>query len=142
MIMQIEIRPERDFLKVVATGKFSLKEAERNFLEILEALILHKTRKAMIDGRALIGKPATIERFCYGKFAANSVKMFHARGLYPFTRFAYVLIHPMLDPQRFGETVAVNRGMRVKAFDNPEDAVAWLELAPAHQAHAGSRGLT
>jgi hypothetical protein len=139
MSMQIEIRPERDFLKVIATGKFSLKEAERNFLEILEALVLHQARKAVIDGRALIGKPATIERFCYGKFAANSVKTFHVRGLYPFTKFAYVLIHPVLDPQRFGETVAVNRGMRVKAFDNLDDAFAWLELASAHQPDAVSR---
>ncbi len=38
----------------------------------------------------------------------------------------------MLDPQRFGETVAVNRGMRIKVFDNPEEAFAWLDLAPAH----------
>jgi len=139
MRIQIEIRPERDFLKVVATGKFSLKEAERTFLEILEALILHQARKTIIDGRALIGKPATIERFCYGKFAANSVKMYHARGLHPFTKFAYVLIHPVLDPQRFGETVAVNRGMRIKAFDNPEDAFAWLDLAPALQPAVASR---
>ncbi|MEO8441764.1 MAG: hypothetical protein ABI547_04710 [Betaproteobacteria bacterium] len=138
MSMQIEIRLERDYLKVVATGKFSLKVAERHFLEILEAIVLHKARKALIDGRALIGKPATIERFCYGKFAANSVKMYHARGLYPFTKFAYVLIHPVLDPQRFGETVAVNRGMRIKAFDNPEEAFAWLELAPAHHPDAAS----
>ena len=140
MSMQIEFRPEREFLKVIATGKFSLKEAEHHFLEILDALILHRARKAVIDGRALIGKPATIERFCYGKFAANSVKMYHARGLYPFTKFAYLLIHPVLDPQRFGETVAVNRGMRVKAFDNPEDAFAWLELTPAHRPVAGSHG--
>ena len=45
-------------------------------------------------------------------------------------RFAYVLEEPMLDPERFGETVAVNRGMRVRAFDNLEAARAWLELAP------------
>jgi len=138
MSIQIEIRPERDFLKVVATGKFSLKEAERTFLEILDALILQQVRKTFIDGRSLVGKPATIERFCYGKFAANSVKLYHERGLYPFTKFAYVLIPPVLDPQRFGETVAVNRGMRIKVFDNPEDALAWLDLAPVQQPDAAA----
>src|SRR5215218_6179635 len=131
MSIQMEILAEPGFLKVIATGNFSLKEAERTFLEILEAIILHKAGKAMIDGRALAGKPATIERFLYGKFAANSVKMYSARGLSPFTAFAYVLKLPVLDPQRFGETVAVNRGMRVKVFDNREDAFTWLELAPA-----------
>jgi hypothetical protein len=131
MSIQLEILPEPGLLKVIATGKFSLKEAERTFLEILEAILLHKSGKALVDGRTLAGKPATIERFLYGKFAANSVAMYKARGLSPFTAFAYVLKIPVLDPRRFGETVAVNRGMRVKVFDNVEDAFAWLDLAPA-----------
>jgi hypothetical protein len=36
----------------------------------------------------------------------------------------------MLDPARFGETVAVNRGMLVRTFENPEDALGWLDIAP------------
>ena len=128
MSMHLEIRPEAGFLHVSATGKFSLKEAEQTFLEILEAVILHTTSKVMIDGRKLIGKPENIERFCYGKFAANSVKAYRARGVSPATAFAYVLKEPVLDPQRFGETVAVNRGMLVKAFDNLENAFAWLKI--------------
>src|SRR4051812_29259079 len=138
MSIHIEILPEPDFLKVIARGKFSLKEAERTFIEILEAIVAHKTGKVMIDGRTLIGKPATIERFLYGKFAASSVAMYRPRGLSPFTAFAYVLKPPVLDPQRFGETVAVNRGMRIKVFDNVEDAFTWLELAPVPNADASS----
>jgi hypothetical protein len=42
--------------------------------------------------------------------------------------FAYVLKEPVLDPQRFGQTVAVNRGMNVKTFDNVEQARTWLGL--------------
>ena len=136
MSMHIEICPDPRLLKVIATGKFSLKEAERHFLEMLEAVVLHKTRKVMVDGRALTGKPVTIERFYYGKFAANSIRMFQARGLSRFTSFAYVLKPPVLDAERFGETVAVNRGMCVKAFDNLDDASAWLESAPAHRLDA------
>jgi hypothetical protein len=41
-------------------------------------------------------------------------------------RFAYVLEKPVLDPERLGETVARNRGMDVKAFDNIEEADRWL----------------
>jgi hypothetical protein len=43
----------------------------------------------------------------------------------------------VLDPKRFGETVAVNRSMWLKSFDNPDDALGWLGWAPASQAHAG-----
>ena len=39
--------------------------------------------------------------------------------------------------RRFGETVAVNRGMYVKTFDNPDDALGWLGIAPANNPDAG-----
>jgi hypothetical protein len=35
----------------------------------------------------------------------------------------------VLDPKRLGETVAVNRGMNIKVFDNPEDARRWLGIS-------------
>src|SRR5262245_36109905 len=52
-------------------------------------------------------------------------------------QFAYVLQAPVLDPQRLGEIVAVNRGMWVKAFDNLADALGWLGCAPATKPGAG-----
>jgi len=113
-------------------GKFSLIEAKRTFLEMLEAVALHKTKKVLFDGRELAGKPETMERFYYGEFAANTVAGFADRGVSPATQFAYVLKEPVLDPRRFGETVASNRGMLVKAFDSPEDAREWLGLTPVN----------
>ena len=41
-------------------------------------------------------------------------------------RFAYILHAPLGDPARLEETVAVNRGMILKVFENPEDAIEWL----------------
>ena len=137
MSMLLEIRPESGLLNVDAMGKFSLKEAKRTLLEMLEAVALHKTKKVFFDGRKLIGIPETMERFYYGEFAAQTVADFAERGVSRATKFAYVLREPVLDPQRFGETVAVNRGMLVKAFDSPEDALQWLGIAPANKPDAG-----
>jgi hypothetical protein len=117
MSMLLEIHPEAGLLNVAATGEFSLKEAKRTFLQMLEAVALHKIKKVLFDGRQLVGKPQTMERFYYGEFAARSVADFRERGVSGATRFAYVLREPVLDPQRFGENVAANRGMDVKAFD-------------------------
>jgi hypothetical protein len=69
----LQIHPESDLLKVVAEGKFSLEEGKRTFLQMLEAIALHKTRKVLFDGRKLIGNPETMERFYYGEFAARAV---------------------------------------------------------------------
>ena len=118
-------------------GDFSLQEAKRIFLEMLEAVARHQVKKILFDGRRLTGDPETIERFYYGKFAADAVLQFKDRGVSPAIQFAYVLKEPVLDPHRFGETVAVNRGMLVKAFDNLEDALGWLGIAPANKPGAG-----
>ena len=40
-------------LRVIALGEFSLAEAERTFLEMLEAVARHQTAKILFDGRAL-----------------------------------------------------------------------------------------
>ena len=137
MSMRLEIRFESGRLNVDAMGKFSLKEAKRTFIEMLEAVALHKTSKVFFDGRKLIGKPEIMERFYYGEFAAQAVWDAAERGVSPATRFAYVLKEPVLDPGRFGETVAVNRGMAVRAFDNPGEALQWLGTATANKPDAG-----
>jgi len=124
--MILEYAPNQGFLNVAAIGEFSLQEAERTFLEMLDAVARYKVEKVLFDGRSLTGAPDTMERFYYGEFAADSVFKFRDRGVSPYTTFAYVLKEPVLDPLRFGETVAVNRGMRVKVFDNLEDALRWL----------------
>ena len=41
-------------------------------------------------------------------------------------QFAYVIHDPMRDPKRFGENVAVNRGIDVKSFENMNAALEWL----------------
>jgi hypothetical protein len=129
MDMRIETRVETGFLYVYAIGEFSLAAAKSTFLETLKAVAQQEVEKVLFDGRKLKGEPKTIERFYYGEFAAEAVNRSADRGVSPATQFAYVLKEPVLDPLRFGETVAVNRGMFVKAFDNLEDALRWLGIS-------------
>jgi hypothetical protein len=131
MSMRIEMLPDSDLLKVQATGEFSLEEAKRTFLEIMDGVALHRSKRVLVDGRTITGDPGTIERFYYGEFAAQTVARYEERGVSPATPFAYVLIEPVLDAQKFGETVAVNRGMRVKVSDNLEEALEWLGIPSA-----------
>jgi hypothetical protein len=129
MSMIIEINAEAEYLRVRAHGEFSLDKAKETFLEMLEAVIKHRSRKVLFDGRGLTGEITMMERFYYGTFIARAVVQSADPLLTRITRFAYVLEHPILDPQRYGETVAVNRGMNGKAFDNLEDALRWLDVS-------------
>ncbi|MFY9942400.1 MAG: hypothetical protein WAK57_09520 [Desulfobacterales bacterium] len=135
--MMLEIRDEAGLLRATATSEFSMKGAKRSFPEMLDAVAHHRAEKVLIDGRKLKGEPKTIERFFFGSFAAHAVATHLKRGAPRAPQFAYPLREPVLDPQRFGETVAVNRGMWLKSFGNLDDALGWLGWAPASQAHAG-----
>ena len=137
MSMMLKMSAEPGYLHARATGKFSLAEAKRTFIEMLEAVARNKVRKILFDGRGLAGSPKFMERFYYGKFAAETVVQFGARGVSTAIEFAYVLEVPMRDFGRFGENVAHNRGMRVMTFDNLNDALGWLLMAPANKADAG-----
>jgi hypothetical protein len=137
MSMMLKMSAELGYLHAGATGRFSLAEAKRTFIEMLEAVAQNKVGKVLFDGRGLAGSPKFMERFYYGTFAAETVAQFGARGVSPATEFAYVLEVPMRDAGRFGENVARNRGMRVMTFDNLNDALEWLITAPANKPDAG-----
>ena len=125
--MNIECRLDKGLLQAIATGEFSLEEAKRTFLELLEVVKETRAANVLFDGRELVGNPIIVERFYYGEFAANLVQELIDngwKGKQP--QFAYVLHEPLLDPLRLGETVAVNRGMNVRAFTNHKEAIQWL----------------
>ena len=127
--MILKISAESGCLHVVATGKFTLEEAKRAFIEMLEAVARNNVVKVLFDGREIEGDPEFMERFFYGKFAAETLAQFEARGVSPTTAFAYVLHVPVRDPNRFGENVARNRGMCVTTFEHLNDALKWLDSA-------------
>ena len=125
-----QIHFESGLLSIDATGEYtSLDEVKQLFLETLEAVAQHQAENVLFDGRTLKGKPQEFERFLYGEFAAKeTMRLVNEQGFVP--RFAYVIHEPLRDPRKFGETVAVNRGMNVKVFENLKDAFAWLGLDP------------
>ena len=126
-------------LHVEATGAFTLDEAKRAFLQMLGFVAQYQAKKVLLDGRAVTGKPGDWERFCYGQFAAKeTMMMFNQSGIAP--KFAYVIEEPLRDPHRFGETIAVNRGMNVRVFERLEEAFEWLAFTPTTKREADDVG--
>ena len=113
-------------LRIALEGEFSLVEAQAQFVDILDGVVTHQARRVLVDGRALTGQPDSIQRYFYGEFVANAVGAVSGRGLARPPKFAYVLLEPVLDSGRLGQTVAKNRGMNVQTFDNMSDAEYWL----------------
>ena len=123
-------------IRATLAGAFSLSDAETTFMRVLDALVQHQAKKVLIDGREITGEPETMERFYYGAFVADAVADLKKRDVSDVPQFAYVLVEPVLDRYRFGETVAANRGMSVKAFDNLGEAENWLLITPSSATHS------
>jgi len=125
--MTVKTTPRGTVLHVTAKGSFTLDSAMQTFIDVVRAVDLHKSELILFDARDLTGEPSIIERFYYGEFAADAVmRPGENRAPLRNPQFAYVMMPPILDPSRLGETVAINRGMNVRAFENMVDAVAWL----------------
>jgi len=130
MSMTVKTTPRGTVLHVTAKGSFTLDSAMQTFIDVVRAADMNKSELILFDARSLTGEPSIIERFYYGEFAADAVmRPGENRAPLRNPQFAYVMMPPILDPSRLGETVAANRGMNVRAFENMVDAVAWLGFA-------------
>ena len=126
MGMMLNLETESQIIRAVISGEFSDEEGKRTFLEILGTSERLGIDKILIDGAQVTGNINIIQRFFYGEFVAQTTLDLRMRSNH-YPQLAYVLKEPVLDPNRFGETVAVNRGAFCKAFDNIHEALAWLK---------------
>lgn len=128
MELVIAFDTDNNLILATLTGPYSLSSAQTTFMSILEAIEQHQAAKALVDARLVTGTPKTFERYEYGTFVADAVHNFIVQKRAPVPKFVYVMQEPLLDRERFGESVAVNRGMWVRAFDNLVEAAVWLQI--------------
>jgi hypothetical protein len=109
-------------------GQVSLDRA----IEMVDAALAyarrHGIRDVLVNGLGLTGfpSPTLSERF----FLAEKWALTAGGAV----RLSMVCHAHMIDPEKFGMTVANNRGLVSDVFDNEPDAVAWLDrLAPPPQ---------
>ena len=111
-----------DTLLVNAHGFFTkdglLEAAEKS----LNIAIRENLKKILFDASELEGKPpTTMERL---EMSEAFSKMQRDKGI---IKTAFVGKEPIVDPERFGETVAVNRGGLIAVFTDISEAKKWLE---------------
>jgi hypothetical protein len=106
------------------TGTLPLEEA----VELLDQTIAHvrdrRIPKLLISARGLVGfrSPTLPERYFFVRRWAAT-----ARGL---VQIALVVPAELIDPEKFGTTVAQNAGLDADVFTNEPEALAWLQRTP------------
>jgi len=107
-----------DYLVASFIGSGVVEEAWSQFELIAENCKRKKNNKLLIDATRAEVKVSLVERF----LSAERTLIFAQYGL----KVAFVEIPERIDPQRFGELVARNRGVNIRGFLDYQAAVNWL----------------
>jgi hypothetical protein len=127
MALTFKIETQPGYLWMVYEGLYEPSLAGKFTDQILATCKSHQPRKLLIDLLKVEGKMTTMDRFNLSVMAA--AKYFGAvfTKKIPSCRYAIVGNHPLVDPNKFEETVAVNQGINVRVFTEMKEALAWLE---------------
>ena len=133
--MDYSIEVRESYIYVQVSGPLSLK-SRIGWGEISSALksVVNSARKnnifkVLVDGREISGKFTTMDRFLVAVFFVKENSKLLAGRLRPI-KITFVMDKSLIDPKRFGETVARNRGLHGLVTDNIEEALQWLEEEP------------
>jgi histidyl-tRNA synthetase len=125
MNLTFHAEPRHGYVLVTAGGRYDLVSAKSFAERTLEACGKFGMSKALIDCRKVKGSVSVSDRYEYAVFVSVLHRQYgdqHKRQL----QVAYVGNVPLIDPRRFGETVARNHGAMVKATTDMDEGLAWL----------------
>jgi len=109
-----------DYVVFRPTGKVTLERAVEMVTDAIVFAREHCIRKLLVNTSNLTGyePPSLTARYFFVHDWART-----ARDV----RIALVTRPERIDPQKFGITVAANRGFIAEVFTSEEDALKWLE---------------
>ncbi|MDB5203314.1 MAG: hypothetical protein JWQ27_2723 [Ferruginibacter sp.] len=121
--LDIHVSELEDYLLVAASGHYSLDHANDLFKQAIDNGVRYKKRRILIDVALVSGSIPLMDRFYFSEFLA-SYRITHASGIVD--SIAVFGLAGTIHQEKFGETVAVNRGTNVRVFTDYTAAVDWL----------------
>lgn len=116
MYFEVVIAVEPDYVRLTATGQYSL-ESLFSFIDQVKSEADKAARKlVLIDSRNIEGNMTDAERFFAGRRIAETFG----------PRLKTAVLMPAHKITKLGEAVAVSRGARLLVTDSEEEALTWL----------------
>lgn len=126
MSIEFTFRVLPGHLQLDLTGTFSQADALTMYTRAFALAAEHGRDAVLIDGRGVKPpEPTLMQRFDQAIHIAG----IHQRQVRR-ARLAILGDEPIIDPNRFGEIVATNRGANVKVFTDEQLALDWLLARP------------
>ena len=118
-----------DVLCAVIEGDFDFAAALEMYVRVLDESWRRGRPRILLDCRGLTGTLSDMQRYEFGVAVAAAHAHARAQAGQP-PRLALLGSAPLVDPRRFGETVARNRGALVRTCESTAEAAAWLGVDP------------
>jgi hypothetical protein len=125
MSISWKFEPHDRFLYCEACGHFGFEDACLLFSNVLAESAQHGATTVLVDFQQMEGRPTAVERYALSELLAREM-VDHIIELKRFPRLALLGKEPLVDPNRFGELVATNRGVQMKTVEQMVDALNWL----------------
>lgn len=122
MAIQFTTRIEGALLRVAARGfDESLEEVMAYGNALINLCLIHRLTRVLCDERALEYRLNTLDTYALATWISEQVPHL--------VRIALVSAPEAAADARFWENVAVNRGLTVRAFQDPDAAERWLHAS-------------
>ena len=121
MPVNLKVINTKDFIKTTVTGTLDFAASKQAILDILSLIKQSGEYDVLVDTREAESLLSTMNLYELGEALAS----------HPILRRSRIcLLVPMssIDKAGFFETVAVNRGVQIRAFTDFEQAIAWLVI--------------
>ena len=129
MGLDVKIQHKKSFILATYSGDFDLKDAIRIYKEVLSAALEEKESKILLDYREIKGRLSFIDRFTYAEETTKYWMDFIRSSDIGEIKIAHMGKPPIVDPEKFGELVAKNRGAcNLKVFEDIKEAKRWLGI--------------
>jgi len=129
MTLTVDLESRKHYLRATVSGAYSLRTAQDAYDRAVKTALASGHTRVLIDASQMTGAPTQDERYMLGVFVAGEQRLLAARTPPLEVQVAVFGHRPLIDPDRFAETVALNRGAKVKVSERLDEALAWLGVS-------------
>ena len=127
MTLRFETEHRVAYLHGTIDGEFELGAAKAALSGVMQAAAARREPRILIDCTRVRGAMSAGDRMEVGTFMAE--EQARLAGQFPQApRIAILAVPPIMDPGRFTQTVANNRGVRMRASESLQELLSWLEV--------------
>lgn len=123
--VEFDVEPRVGYLYAKVSGSFDLAGAQVFYRRMLQIAARQRQSRMLLDCTGVTGEMTVADRLAFGSFMAEEQQ--HMLGqLAEAPQVAILAVPPIMDPGRFTQTVANNRGVRMRASESLQELLSWL----------------